>query len=71
MTKRISFFEGSYQFKQETTNLNVSPDFIQKVLALQYEYRPTTEDLWAEVSENGQNIVRYQFNYQTGLTKLN
>jgi hypothetical protein len=70
MTTRICFFEDSYQFKEVTTELNVNEDFIKKVLAVQYEYRPTTKTLWAEVSQNGRTIDRYEFNYETGLIKL-
>lgn len=48
MTK-INFFEGSNLFLSETTDLNVSEGYIQYKLANQYEYRPTTESLWAVV----------------------
>ena len=70
MKTKICFFEDSYQIKEVTTELNVTEDFIKKVLAVQYEYRPTTKTLWAEVSQNGLTIDRYEFNYSTGLIKL-
>jgi hypothetical protein len=70
MKTKICFFEDSYQIKEVTTELNVTEDFIKKVLAVQYEYRPTTKPLWAEVSQNGRTIDRYEFNYSTGLIKL-
>ncbi len=70
MKTKICFFEDSYQIKEVTTELNVHEDFIKKVLAVQYEYRPTTSTLWAEVSQNGLTIDRYEFNYSTGLIKL-
>ena len=45
-----------------TTELNITPDFIQYKLATQYEYRPTTKSLWAELTINGQ-IERYELDY--------
>jgi hypothetical protein len=49
----IALYEGSYQFNVIYTDLNISPDFAQMKLAQQYEYRKTTEDLWAEITING------------------
>ena len=52
------FYEGSYQFYVEKTNLNINEGFIQYVLAKQYEYRNTTESLWAEVEVDG---IEYRY----------
>ncbi len=52
------FYEGSYQFKVEKTNLNINEGFIQYVLAKQYEYRETTESLWADVEVDG---IEYRY----------
>lgn len=66
---KVNFYEGSYQFKSEVTNLNISEDFIQMVLAKQYEYRPTTETLWAErITTEGTS--RFKFDYTTGLEEI-
>jgi hypothetical protein len=58
----LHLFEASYQFDTITTELNITPDFIQYKLATQYEYRPTTKSLWAELTINGQ-IERYELDY--------
>ena len=64
------FYEGSYQFNAIETPLNITADFVQMKLAKQYEYRPTEEDLWAEVVVNGVKS-RYQLDYDNfSLTKL-
>jgi hypothetical protein len=65
----VRFYEGSYQFKVNKTDLNITEDFIQMILAKQYEYRPTEDSLWAVVLEEGKEIARYSFNYTLGLAK--
>jgi hypothetical protein len=67
--KTVSFFEGSYMFKQVSTRLNVSQDYLEMILAKQYEYRPTQEDLWAEVKD-GEIVQRFSFTYGQGLSKI-
>lgn len=62
----VYFYEGSNQFKSEKTNLNISDDYVQMILAKQYEYRPTTETLWADVQISG-ITQRFTFDYKTGL----
>jgi hypothetical protein len=66
----VSFYEGSYQFDQIKTELNVSPDFIEMKLAKQYEYRPTKEDLWGEI-KTGEKIQRFVLIYGQGLREIN
>lgn len=56
------FYEGSYQFNSVETTLNISEGFVQMQLAKQYEYRPTTESLWADVIVNGVKS-RYELDY--------
>lgn len=68
-TNQVSFYEGSYQFKVDNTDLNISEDYIQMQLAKQYEYRPTKETLWAETLIAGKK-ERFTFDYQKGLTKI-
>lgn len=63
MTK-INFFEGSNLFLFETTDLNVSEGYIQYKLANQYEYRPTTEPLWADVIHEDNKVDRYVLDYE-------
>jgi hypothetical protein len=58
----LHLFEASYQFDTITTELNITPDFIQFKLAKQHEYRPSKESLWAELNKNGQ-IRRYKLDY--------
>lgn len=65
----INFFEGTYLFFTVETKLNVRPDYIEYKLANQYEYRPTTETLWATVTQGGVEVSRYIFKYGQGLTK--
>lgn len=65
----VRFYEGSYQFQSDKTHLNISSDYIQMQLAKQYEYRPTTESLWAEV-ENFGIKQRFSFDYNIGLTLI-
>jgi hypothetical protein len=62
----VNFYEGSYQFASEKTHLNISTDYVQMMLAKQYEYRPTTETLWADVKIAG-ITQRFTFDYNTGL----
>jgi hypothetical protein len=66
----VRFYEGSNQFKVNKTDKNISEEFIQMVLAKQYEYRPTTENLWAVVLYSNIEIARYSFDYNTGLTQI-
>lgn len=64
----IRLYEGSFQFDSISTNLNISPDFAQMKLAKQYEYRATTESLWAEITVAGVTN-RYELDYKN--VKLN
>jgi hypothetical protein len=68
--KTVNFYEGSYLFDSTTTGLNIMPDYVQYVLAKQYEYRPTKEDLWATIVQDGKELVRYSFDYNEGLTEI-
>ncbi len=70
MTTTISLFEGSYCFNQVSTELNVSPDFIEMKLAKQYEYRPTSEPLWATITQGSKEIARFEFFYGQGLNEI-
>lgn len=70
MTTTINFYEGSYQFNSITTDLNVSPDFIEMKLAKQYEYRPTKETLWATIHQESKEVSRYKLNYGQGLEQI-
>jgi hypothetical protein len=63
----VYFYEGSYQFQSDKTHLNISEDYVQMILAKQYEYRPTTETLWADVKIDG-ITKRFIFDYNKGLT---
>lgn len=65
----VRFYEGSNKFKVNKTDLNITQDFIQMILAKQYEYRPTEDILWAVVLEEGKEVARYSFNYTLGLAK--
>jgi hypothetical protein len=65
----VRFYEGSYQFKVNKTDLNITEDFIQMILAKQYEHRPTQDILWAVVLEEGKEVARYSFDYTLGLAK--
>jgi hypothetical protein len=66
----VRFYEGSYQFKANKTDKNISEDFIQMVFAKLYEYRPTTESLWAVVLCSDIEVATYSFDYNTGLTRI-
>lgn len=59
----VKFFEGSYQFNSIETTLNIAEDFILMKLAQQYEYRATTETLWAQVTMNGKTTY-YSLDYE-------
>lgn len=63
----VNFYEGYCQFKSEKTHLNISTDYVQMILAKQYEYRPTNKTLWADVQISG-ITQRFTFDYKTGLT---
>ncbi len=65
----VNFYEGSYQFQSDKTNLNITEDYVQMILAKQYEYRPTTETLWADVKISG-ITQRFTFDYNIGLTLI-
>jgi hypothetical protein len=65
----VRFYEGSNQFKANKTDLNITEDFIQMILAKQYEYRPTQDILWAVILEEGKEVARYSFDYTLGLAK--
>lgn len=65
----VRFYEGSYQFRVEKTDLNITEDFIQMIFAKQCEYRPTEEILWASLYQNGKEVARYTFTYILGLAK--
>jgi hypothetical protein len=39
-------------------------------LAKQYEYRPTTESLWAIISQGSTEIARYELLYGQGLQEI-
>ena len=65
----IGFYEGSYCFKvSEQSDINL--DFIEAKLAEQYNYRPTTEDLWAIVYHGGFEISRWEFKFGVGLKEI-
>ena len=64
------FYESSYQFKVESTELNISFDYVQMVLAKQYEYRPTQDSLWAIV-QTTEGEKRFIFDYANGLSEIN
>jgi len=70
MKTTINFCEGSYLYNSVTTDLIVSPDFIEMKLAKQYEYRPTKESLWATVIQNGKEIRRFELKYGVGLDEI-
>jgi hypothetical protein len=59
----VSFYEGSYQFAQIQTELNITTDYVMYKLATQFEYRHTSKTLWAELDLNGEK-VRYQLDYK-------
>ena len=70
MKTTINFYEGSYQYNSITTELNVSPDFIEMKLAKQYEYRATNESLWATIEQDSKEIARYELLYGIGLNEI-
>ena len=70
MTTTINFYEGSYLFDSIKTDLNVSPNVIEHKLAMQYEYRPTEETLWATISQDSKEVSRFQLNYGIGLIEI-
>jgi hypothetical protein len=70
MITAIHFYEDSYCFNSITTELNVSPDFIEMKLAKQYEYRPTNESLWATITQGSKEIARYEFIFGQGLNQI-
>lgn len=59
---KVYFFEGSYPYNVVSTDLNITEDYILMKLAKQYEYRPTTESLWAEVV-TPESAIRYELDY--------
>ncbi len=65
----INFYEGSYQFNTIKTDLNVNPSFIEFKLAMQFEFRPTTETLWATVTTEGVE-TRFKLIYGSGLEEI-
>ena len=71
MKTTINFFEGSYCYDQITTNLNVTADFIEYKLAKQYEYRATSESLWATICQGQKEIARFELVYGQGLNQTN
>lgn len=70
ITTTINFFEGPQCFDSISTDLNVHPDFIEMKLAKQYEFRPTTESLWATISQNGKEVARYRLIYGSKFIKI-
>ena len=70
MTTTINFYEGSYCFSTISTELNVSPNFIEMKLAKQYEYRPTEDSLWAIVLQDSKEIARYTLEYGVGFYEI-
>jgi len=63
MKNQIRFYEGSSMYNLVETELNITEDFVLMKLAKQYEYRPTTETLWADVMIDSK-ITRYLLDYQ-------
>ena len=63
MKNQVRFYEGSSMYNLVETELNISEDFVLMKLAKQYEYRPTTETLWADVIIDNE-ITRYLLDYQ-------
>jgi hypothetical protein len=70
MKTTVNLFEGSYCYYEVSTDLNVSADFIEMKLAKQYEYRATTESLWAIISQGSTEIARYELIYGQGLQEI-
>lgn len=67
---KVSFFEGSYMFKMDQTDLNITTGYIQYQLAKQYEYRPTTKTLWAELTDKLGNAQRFKLDYDNNKIEL-
>lgn len=76
MRKTIMFIEDGNPIADIiTTELNISPDFIQMKLALYHEKMTEegydTGDLYAKITDEfGEVLERYEFDYQTGLRKV-
>jgi hypothetical protein len=70
MTTTINFYEGSQLFLNIETDKRVGTGFIEYKLAKQYEYRETTESLWATVIEEGTEVSRYELKYGDGLYEI-
>jgi hypothetical protein len=70
MTTTINFYKGSTMFLNIATDKRVGTGFIEYKLAKQYEYRETTENLWATVSEEGKEVLRYELKYGDGLYEI-
>jgi hypothetical protein len=66
---QVNFFEGSDCFRTERSELTISEGFVEMVLARQYEYRPTTQDLWAEV-RTPEATTRYQLIQGVGVIDI-
>lgn len=49
----LHLFEGPYQFLSIDSKVEIQQDFILSKLSGQYDYRKTSEDLWAELDSNG------------------
>lgn len=49
----LQLFEGPYQFFSIDSKLDITEGFILSKLSGQYEYRKTSESLWAELDSNG------------------
>ncbi len=49
----LHLFEGPYQFFSIDSKGEIQQDFILSKLSGQYEYRKTSENLWAELDSNG------------------
>jgi hypothetical protein len=60
----INFYEGSRQYYTRvttSTDIKTLRQIILNGLRDQYKYRPTTEDLWAELTI-GETMMRFTFN---------
>lgn len=63
MANTINLYENSYLFHSIETKKNISSDFALMKLSQQYEYRTTSEKLWAEITVNG-ICKRYELDYE-------
>jgi len=70
METTINFYEGSTLYNSVTTDLNVNPDYIEFKLAKQFEYRATTESLWATICQDSKEIARFELLYGIGLREI-